>query len=67
MCPDAVVVQFGVNVGSNNPGYVVRTDLFNFNGTVYDFEPSKGHHGDQGDDGDDQDHGGNDDGGDSDG
>jgi hypothetical protein len=38
ICPDAVVVQYGVNVGSNNPGYVVNTDAFNFNGTVYNFE-----------------------------
>jgi hypothetical protein len=37
-CPNAVVVQFGVNIGSNNPGWTVRTDLFNFNGTTYDFE-----------------------------
>ncbi|HEX6062178.1 MAG TPA: hypothetical protein VF001_08915, partial [Candidatus Limnocylindria bacterium] len=39
MCPQALVFQFLVNVGSNNPGYNVETDLFNFNGTVYDFEP----------------------------
>ena len=64
MCPNAVVVQFGVNIGSNNPGYVVRTDLFNFNGTVYDFEPTRGHHGDGGDNGD-NDQGGNDQGGDN--
>jgi len=38
LCPDATVVGFGVNIGSNNPGYVVRTDGFNFNGTVYDFQ-----------------------------
>ena len=38
-CPDAVVIGFGVNIGSNNPGYNVLTDLVNFNGTVYDFEP----------------------------
>ena len=38
MCPSAVVVQFGVNIGSNNPGYTVRTDLVNFNGTTYNFE-----------------------------
>ena len=38
-CPDAMVIGFGVNIGSNNPGYVVRTDLFNFNGTVDNFEP----------------------------
>jgi hypothetical protein len=38
MCPDAVVVGFGVNIGSNNPSYVVRVDLVNFNGTTYDFE-----------------------------
>jgi len=39
MCPSAVVAGYGVNVGSNNPGYNVETDLFNFNGTTYDFEP----------------------------
>lgn len=38
-CPNAVVVAFGVNVGSNNPAYDVETDLVNFNGTTYDFEP----------------------------
>ncbi len=38
VCPDAVVVQYGINIGSNNPSYVVRTDLFNFNGTIYNFE-----------------------------
>jgi hypothetical protein len=39
ICPNAVVAGFGVNIGTNNPGYDVETDLFNFNGTVYDFEP----------------------------
>ncbi len=39
MCPNAVVVGFGVNIGSNNPSYDVYTDLVNFNGTTYDFEP----------------------------
>ncbi|HZV27632.1 MAG TPA: hypothetical protein VFG00_15245 [Acidothermaceae bacterium] len=39
ICPNALVAGFGVNIGSNNPGYNVETDLFNFNGTVYDFEP----------------------------
>jgi hypothetical protein len=38
MCPSAVVIGFGVNIGSNNPGYVVVTDGFNFNGTTYDFQ-----------------------------
>lgn len=38
ICPNAVVVGFGVNIGSNNPGYDVYTDGVNFNGTVYDFE-----------------------------
>jgi len=38
VCPNAVVTGFGVNIGSNNPLYVVRTDLFNFNGTTYNFE-----------------------------
>jgi hypothetical protein len=37
-CPDAIVIGFGVNIGTNNPGYVVRTDGFNFNGTTYDFQ-----------------------------
>lgn len=40
-CPSAMVIGFGVNIGSNNPSYDVETDLFNFNGTVYDFEPSR--------------------------
>ena len=39
ICPNARVAGFGVNIGSNNPGYNVETDLFNFNGTIYDFEP----------------------------
>jgi hypothetical protein len=43
-CPDAVVAGFGVNIGTNNASYVVRTDLFNFNGTVYDFELIRGPH-----------------------
>jgi hypothetical protein len=38
-CPNAVVAGFGVNIGSNNPGYDVETDLVDFNGTTYDFEP----------------------------
>jgi hypothetical protein len=38
MCPEATVVGFGVNIGSNNPSYDVRADLVNFNGTTYDFE-----------------------------
>lgn len=38
-CPSANVVAFGVNIGSNNPLYDVRTDLVNFNGTTYNFEP----------------------------
>jgi len=37
-CPSAVVIGFGVNIGTNNPGYVVRTDGFDFNGTTYDFQ-----------------------------
>jgi parallel beta-helix repeat protein len=38
MCPNALVVGYGVNIGSNNPSYDVEADLLNFNGTVYDFE-----------------------------
>jgi hypothetical protein len=39
LCPNAVVIGFGVNIGTFNPAYNVETDLFDFNGTVYDFEP----------------------------
>ena len=39
-CPNAVVAGFGVNIGSNNPGYDVEADLVSFNGTAYDFEPT---------------------------
>lgn len=39
LCPAAVVGGFGVNIGTNNPGYDVYTDLVEFNDTVYDFEP----------------------------
>lgn len=38
MCPSAVAIGFGVNIGSNNPSYNVETDLVDFNGTTYDFE-----------------------------
>jgi hypothetical protein len=37
-CPDAVVLGFGVNIGSNNPSYDVETDGVTFNSTTYDFE-----------------------------
>jgi hypothetical protein len=37
-CPNAVVLSFGVNIGSNNPSYNVETDLVTFNGTAYNFE-----------------------------
>jgi hypothetical protein len=36
--PNAVVIGFGVNIGSNNPEYNVETDLVRFNDTTYDFE-----------------------------
>jgi hypothetical protein len=38
MCPNAVVVGIGVNVGSNNPNYYVGVDGVQFNETIYDFE-----------------------------
>lgn len=38
MCPGAVATAYGVNIGSNNPGYTVRTDLVNFNGMTSNFE-----------------------------
>jgi len=38
MCPDAVAVGFGVNVGTFNPSYSVYVDFVNFNGTTYNFE-----------------------------
>jgi hypothetical protein len=36
--PNATVIGFGVNIGSNNPGYNVEADLVRFNDTTYDFE-----------------------------
>ena len=36
--PDAVVVGFGVNIGTFNPAYDVEADLVRFNETTYDFE-----------------------------
>ena len=41
MCPLAVAIGFGVNIGSNNPSYNVETDAFNFNGTTFNFEPTR--------------------------
>jgi hypothetical protein len=38
MCPNAVVVGIGVNIGTFNPGYTVATDGVQFNDTIYDFE-----------------------------
>jgi hypothetical protein len=38
LCPNAVVVGIGVNIGTNNPGYTVATDGVQFNDTIYDFE-----------------------------
>jgi hypothetical protein len=39
-CPNAVVIGFGVNIGSNNPSYDVEADLVALNSQVYDFEPA---------------------------
>lgn len=36
--PAAVVVGFGVNIGTFNPSYDVLSDLVQFNETIYDFE-----------------------------
>jgi hypothetical protein len=36
--PNAMVIGFGVNIGSNNPSYNVEADLVQFNETIYDFE-----------------------------
>lgn len=38
ICPNAVAIKFGVNIGSNNPAWDVEADLVNFNGTVSDFQ-----------------------------
>jgi len=38
VCSSAVVVSFGVNVGTYNPNYKVETDGVKFNDTTYDFE-----------------------------
>lgn len=37
-CPNAVTIGFGVNIGSNNPSYIVNTDALVFNDTTYNFE-----------------------------
>jgi hypothetical protein len=42
ICPDAVTLAFGVNVGTFNPLYNVETDGVNFDGTTYDFEVARG-------------------------
>ena len=39
-CPATLVFDFGVNIGSNNAGYVVRTDLLRFNDMIFNFEPA---------------------------
>ncbi len=38
LCPNAVVLGIGVNIGTFNPGYTVATDGVQFNDTTYDFE-----------------------------
>jgi hypothetical protein len=38
LCPNAVVLGIGVNIGTFNPGYTVGADGVQFNDTVYDFE-----------------------------
>jgi hypothetical protein len=40
ICPDTLVFDFGVSIGANNAGFVVRTDLVSFNNTAFNFEPS---------------------------
>jgi hypothetical protein len=37
--PNAVVLGFGVNVGSYNPDYITAVDGVTVNGTTYNFEP----------------------------
>lgn len=37
--PNATLLGFGVNVGSNNPFYNTEVDGVQFNNTVYNFEP----------------------------
>ena len=37
-CPDAVVLGYGVNIGTNNPAYKVAVDLLVVNDMNYDFE-----------------------------
>ncbi len=38
LCPNAVVVGIGVNIGSYNPGYTVGADGVQFNDTIWNFE-----------------------------
>ncbi len=40
ICPAATVLGYGVNIGTFNPNYNVETDQFDFNGTIYNFEPT---------------------------
>ena len=40
LCPSAVTLGFGLNIGSNNPAYDVEADLVTYNGTAYNFEPT---------------------------
>lgn len=40
LCPNAVVTDFGVFIGTFNVNYDVEVDLLNFDGTIFDFEPS---------------------------
>ncbi len=37
-CPNAQVIAYGVNVGSNNPNWNTEVDKFVFQNTTYDFE-----------------------------
>jgi hypothetical protein len=38
LCPNAVVLGIGLNVGTFNPGWTVAADGVQFNDTTYDFE-----------------------------
>jgi hypothetical protein len=55
LAPNAVVVGVGVNIGSNNPSYVVATDGVQLNNLTFDFERPRA--GDDEDDEDDDDRG----------
>jgi|GEM_PF-2197899 len=38
-CPNAVIISYGLNIGTYNRNYNVEADNFRVNDTIYDFDP----------------------------